>query len=83
LLHTFVPNAKISAELDIIVAMWNSERFACRPIEGSVVSITLWPTDVASNAQKRTLKTIVDADGESTQVALLVGDKETTQFYHK
>ncbi|OES26171.1 hypothetical protein BFV94_3961 [Alteromonas macleodii] len=48
-----------------------------------MVSITLWPTDVASNAQKRTLKTIVDADGESTQVALLVGDKETTQFYHK
>ena len=43
---------------------------AWRPIEGSVVSITLWPTDVASNAQKRTLKTTVDADGDNTQVAL-------------
>ncbi len=39
------------------------------------MSITLWPTDVASNAQKRTLKTIVDAEGGSTQLAFSVEGK--------
>ena len=38
-----------------------------------MVSITLWPTDVASSAQKRTLKTTVDAEGDITQVAHSIG----------
>lgn len=38
-----------------------------------MVSITLWPTDVASSAQKRTLKTRVDAEGDITQVARSIG----------
>lgn len=56
LLHTLVPSANISAELDMIVAIWNSESDASRPNDGSVVNMTLCPTDVASNAQKSTLK---------------------------
>ena len=45
-----------------------------------MVSITLWPTDVASSAQKSTLKTMLDADGDNTQVALLVGGKIPGDF---
>jgi hypothetical protein len=64
LLHTLVPMAKMSAELDMIVAIWNSDKLACRPIEGNVASMTLWPTDVARSAQKSTLKMTVEAERE-------------------
>jgi hypothetical protein len=48
----------MKAELDMMVAMWNSVRAASLPIDGKVVSITLCPTEVASSAQNKMRKTM-------------------------